>query len=64
MERFSRTALLEKIDRHIENLYTRHGFDRKTGTAQLRGTTDTERVLAYGELVALQCLRDDIAEGV
>ena len=63
-QRFSRGVLLAEIDRRLERLYRTHGFTSLTGSAQVENERDTKRVLAYGEILALESLRERFAEGV
>lgn len=61
--RFSRAAVLEKIDAMIKHRQEKWQFDRNNGTAQLRRRrTDEyeEACLAYGEIRILQHLREEI----
>lgn len=54
-------TVLADIDTALERLYTRHGFSKLTGTVQVENR-DTETVLAYGEVMALESLRERITE--
>lgn len=63
-QRFTRAVALAEIDRALEHLYTAHRFTRATGCSQVEHDTDTARVLAYGEVMAVEHLRERLAEGV
>ena len=63
-QRFSRGVLLAEIDRRLKNLYEWHGFTKSTGLTQVENGSDTQRVLAYGEILALESLRERFTEGV
>ena len=56
--------MLTEIDRTLQRLYETHGFSKLTGTVQVENERDTARVLAYGEVIALESLRERLAEGV
>jgi hypothetical protein len=54
-------TVLADIETALERLYTAHGFRDDTGSLQVR-YRDTETVLAYGQVMALEWLRDKITE--
>ena len=62
MKRFSKAALVEHLRCEIDRIAKKYKFDLSNGTAQLRAA-DQDRILAYGEMKALQWLMHDINGG-
>lgn len=49
-DRFNKSNLLAALERHAESLEKRHGFDRNSGTSQLKDPLATREVaVAYGD---------------
>jgi hypothetical protein len=59
MARFSKTALLNELEKRITAIKTDNGFDLRGGTTQLF-QRDTRTVVEYGKMQAYISLFQDI----
>lgn len=54
MIRFSKENLLNELQSHIAKIEKIWGFVSDNGTNQIKDRNDFDRVVAYGEYIALQ----------
>lgn len=62
MARFSKEAMLNHIQDHIDALKINHGFKDGDGWRAVEGD-DIQRIIAFGRFDALRDLQDDIYGG-
>jgi hypothetical protein len=60
MIRFSKENLLNELQSQIAKMEKIWGFVSDNGTNQIKDRTDFDRVVAYGEYVALQDVFDAV----
>ncbi len=60
MIRFSKKNLLNELQSQIAKMEKIWGFVSDNGTNQIKDRTDFDRVVAYGEYVALQDVFDAV----
>jgi hypothetical protein len=61
-KRFNKDNVLTHIQSQMEALEKKWGFDNNNGYAQVKNS-EFERVMAYGEYMALDVLHDDLFYG-
>jgi hypothetical protein len=62
MIRFSKENLLNELQSQIAKMEKNWGFVSDNGTNQIKDRNDFDRVVAYGEYVALQDIYDSIRD--
>ena len=62
MIRFSKENLLNELQSQIAKMEKIWGFVSDNGTNQIKDRTDFDRVVAYGEYVALQDVFDAVRD--
>jgi hypothetical protein len=62
MIRFSKENLLNELQSQIAKMEKIWGFVSDNGTNQIKDRTDFDRVVAYGEYIALQDVYDSIRD--
>jgi hypothetical protein len=59
--RFSKSSLMDDLQRRADKLQHRYRFDPQWGWAQVRHETDQDRVIAYGRFSMLQDLIEELS---
>ena len=62
MIRFSKQNLLNELQTQITKMEKIWGFVSDNGTNQIKDRTDFDRIVAYGEYIALQDIYDSIRD--
>jgi hypothetical protein len=63
MIRFSKENLLIELEKQITKMETIWGFVSNNGTNQIKDRSDFDRVVAYGEYIALLGIHESINGG-
>ena len=63
MIRFSKENLLIELEKQIAKMETIWGFVSNNGTNQLKDRSDFDRVVAYGEYIALLGIYESVNGG-
>jgi hypothetical protein len=63
MIRFSKENLLIELEKQIAKMETIWGFVSNNGTNQLKDRSDFDRVVAYGEYIALLGILESVSDG-
>ena len=62
MIRFSKENLINELENQISKMETMWGFVTTNGTNQLKDRADFDRVLAYGEYIALLGIYESVRD--
>ena len=62
MIRFSKENLINDLENQISKMETIWGFVTTNGTNQIKDRTDFDRVLAYGEYIALLGIYESVRD--
>jgi hypothetical protein len=63
MIRFSKENLLIELEKQITKMETIWGFVSNNGTNQIKDRSDFDRVVAYGEYIALLGIYESVNDG-
>jgi hypothetical protein len=63
MIRFSKENLLIELEKQITKMETIWGFVSNNGTNQLKDRSHFDRVVAYGEYIALLGILESVSDG-
>jgi len=63
MIRFSKKNLLTQLENQIAKMEAIWGFVSTNGTNQIKDRSDFDRVVAYGEYIALLGMHESVRDG-